>query len=122
MVTFIRTAYGLKLTFAGSTATQNVAEFLAAAPRHYAAMKPGWRLVVDLRGARVIPPPDVERVATFVSASINEPSRVAMIVSSAVLGMQLTRTFRTADDDDMFAIFDASASHHAEREAELYVR
>jgi hypothetical protein len=121
MVTFQHTPYGLKLTFSGTTSSQNVSDFLEQAPAHYAQMPPKWRLLVDLREAKVMQASDFERVAAFVQKTITEPSRIAMIVTSSVLALQIKQLFRTADGEDIVSVFDLSVMPDAESAAIRYI-
>ncbi len=64
---------------------------------------------------------DFERVAAFVQRTIKEPSRVAMIVASSVLALQIKRLFRTADGEDIVGVFDLSVMPDAEAAAIRFV-
>jgi hypothetical protein len=121
MVTFERTPYGLRMTFSGGTATQNIRDCIAEGEAHFPHMVKGWRLVSDVRDAPLMSQSDFEEMSKYMATFSKPPAKVALIVSSAMFALQLQRLYRSYGAEDRIRVFQADPGPEGLLEAERFV-
>ena len=121
MVAFEPAPYGLRLTFTAGTAAQNVADCIAQGDAHFGRMPAGWRLLVDVRDAPIMRPPEFEQMSGYIAGFSNPPVRVAMLVASTVFAMQLQRLYRAVGASERVRVFDASVGETGPADAEAFL-
>ena len=122
MVTFERMPYGLKLTFTGGRADQNIADLIAQGEPYFSSMQPGWRLISDVREAPIMTQEDFGRVAAFMAGFKNPEARGAVLVNSAIFAMQLRRLYKSVGAEERFRVIEAGPGDEGMREAEAFVQ
>lgn len=108
MVGFERTPYGLRLTFSGGTAAQNVQDCISEGDAQFGRMPKGWRLLVDVREAPLMAQSDFETMSGYMARFSNPPVRIAMVVGSHTFAMQLSRLYRGVGAADRIRVFNAT--------------
>ena len=121
MVTFERMPYGLRITFTGGKADQNVADMLANGEPYFSSVPPGWRLVTDVREAPIMAQEDFGRIAAFMAGFKNPAARGAVLVNSAIFALQLRRLYKSVGAEDRFRIIEAEPGPAGMAEAEAFV-
>jgi hypothetical protein len=121
MVSFHRTPYGLRMTFTGGTAAQNVRDCIAEGDVHFSQMARGWRLVSDVREAPLMSQADFQEMAKYMAAFTNPPAKVAVLVSSAMFALQLQRLYRSVGSGDRVRVFQADLGPPGLADAERFV-
>ena len=122
MVTFDRMPYGLKITFTGGKADQNIDDLIAKGEPYFSSMPPGWRLVSDVREAPIMTQEDFGRVAAFLAGFKNPVARGAVLVNSPIFAMQLRRLYKSVGAEHRFRIIEAEPGPAGMQEAEAFVQ
>jgi hypothetical protein len=111
--------YGITITTDGADLTPgNFQSFLSARMLPlYGKVEPGWKLLIDVRASALLDPEGFQIAANFIANSPKPPAKIAIVVESAILAMQLSRLYRTARGDQV-RVFDRSVDPQAFANAE----
>jgi hypothetical protein len=88
----------------------------------YSRVRPGWNLLIDVRSATLLDQEGFQTAATFIANAPNPPAKVAVVVNSAMVAMQISRLYKTAARGDTVTVFDQSADPHAFANAEASLK
>jgi len=88
----------------------------------YGRVSPGWNLLIDVRSATLLDQEGFQTAANFIASSPNPPSKIAIVVDSAMVGMQMNRLYRTASRGDTVRVFDQSSDPQAFANAEASLK
>jgi|GEM_PF-3076566 len=124
MIDAAPTAFGITITSDGADLSPGAFQAFVVSKMLplYSRLPPGWNLLIDVRSAKLLDQEGFQAAANFIATSPNPPAKIAVVVDSAMVAMQMNRLYKTGGRADTVKVFDQSADPHAFANAEASLK